>query len=142
MPAALYVTDINQAGPTSNVRLTATTALTTNRSINSLLVDGGASLTAPANAVLTVGSGNFTFRGSSTIGVGNVNVNGGIMYVPAGVTVSFPGTIYSGTVQKDGTTFDKIGVKALSVKYEMDPNADSPAKVISLGSTPCSRSPW
>src|SRR5439155_26123448 len=57
VPAALYVTDINQAGPTSNVRLTATTALTTNRSINSLLVDGGASLTALANAVLTVGSG-------------------------------------------------------------------------------------
>jgi hypothetical protein len=36
---------------------------------------------------------------------------------------------YQGTVQKDGTTLDKIGVKALTVKYEMDPNADSPAKV-------------
>jgi hypothetical protein len=36
---------------------------------------------------------------------------------------------YQGTVEKDGATLDKIGVKALAVKYDMDANADSPAKV-------------
>jgi uncharacterized protein DUF6263 len=36
---------------------------------------------------------------------------------------------YQGTVEKDGAKLDKIGVKALSVAYSMDPNTTSPAKV-------------
>jgi hypothetical protein len=36
---------------------------------------------------------------------------------------------YLGTVDKDNKTLDKIGVRALTVKYEMDPNSPSPLKV-------------
>ncbi len=36
---------------------------------------------------------------------------------------------YLGTVEKDGKTLDKIGVKATSVKYAMDANSPSPLKV-------------
>jgi len=36
---------------------------------------------------------------------------------------------YQGPVNKDGAMLEKIGSKALSVTYSMDPNASSPAKV-------------
>lgn len=36
---------------------------------------------------------------------------------------------YLGTVEQDGRTLDKIGVRATAVTYTMDPTAESPAKV-------------
>jgi hypothetical protein len=36
---------------------------------------------------------------------------------------------YLGTVEEEGKTLDKIGVKALSVVYSMDPDTPTPAKV-------------
>jgi hypothetical protein len=35
---------------------------------------------------------------------------------------------YLGTVERDGKTLDRIGVKALTVAYRMDPNSQSPVK--------------
>lgn len=35
---------------------------------------------------------------------------------------------YLGTVQRDGKQLDKIGVRALTVEYAMDPNSQSPVK--------------
>lgn len=37
---------------------------------------------------------------------------------------------YQGTVEKDGKTLDKIGVKATAVTYAMDADTESPAKVV------------
>jgi len=59
---------------------------------NSLILDPARNLDAPANAVLTV-SRNITFRGNSTIVVANVNVNSGIIYVPAALPVTISGTL-------------------------------------------------
>jgi Family of unknown function (DUF6263) len=48
----------------------------------------------------------------------------------AGQTLTFKKQYeYLGTVEEGGRTLDKIGVKATSVIYAMDPAADSPAKV-------------
>jgi fibronectin-binding autotransporter adhesin len=60
LPNSGYVTDINQAGPASNVRLSAGThLLTASRTINSLILEDGAILQAApgVDAVLTVIAG-------------------------------------------------------------------------------------
>lgn len=49
--------------------------------------------------------------------------------IGGGQTLSFRKRYeYLGTVQRDGKSLDKIGVRSTAVTYEMDPNADSPAK--------------
>ncbi|MBL8829754.1 MAG: autotransporter-associated beta strand repeat-containing protein, partial [Planctomycetaceae bacterium] len=72
LPSSAYITDINQAGPTSNVKLLSTggpTTYTLNyaKTINSLYV--GENVTLQGSTALTVGSGGLIFGGSGTSAV-------------------------------------------------------------------------
>lgn len=100
LPTSAYVTDISLATPTSNVRVTSSTVLSTNKNINALLVDPGVTL-GGNNAVLTLGAGNLIFAGNGTIDVGALNIGAGITNVQPGSTATINSSIYSGTVQKN-----------------------------------------
>jgi fibronectin-binding autotransporter adhesin len=104
-PAAGYITDIAQAGATSNVKLTTpgVYALTSSKSINSLILGPGVTLAGPG-ATLTINSGNLMFlgAGSSAITVENLNPAGGTISVEEGHTATISSSIYSGNVQKAG----------------------------------------
>ena len=104
LPAAVYVTELDLAGPSSNLKLTTpgTYTLSSSRTINSLLLGPGVTLTSVnPNVTLTLNASTVVFigsSGSSTISVGNFNPINGSVFVDAGVT----GTIASNIVRSSG----------------------------------------
>ena len=102
LPASAYVTDINLAGPTSNVRLSADAALTASKSVHALLLDPNVDLTG-AGATLTVNatSGRIVLANNSSIAATNLAAGPGLISVPSG-TATISSNIFSGNVQKGG----------------------------------------
>lgn len=100
LPAAAYVTDITQATATSNVRLTADTALTTSKSINALLLAPGVDVTG-IGATLTVNSSRTIFAGDGSIQVSHLNNGNGAISVVTG-TALISSSIFSGAINKGG----------------------------------------
>lgn len=100
LPASAYVTDLSQASATSNVRVTANTALTTSKSINALLVDPGVAVSG-VNATVTVNSGAIVLGAGSAISTTNLNTGAGFVTVPGG-SATISSSIFSGAVQKGG----------------------------------------
>ena len=100
LPAGAYVTDLSQAGPTSNVRLSANAVLTSSKNVNAILLDNGASITG-AGATLSINANRLVFANGGSIGVTEFNPNNGMIDVVAG-TATISSQIYNGTIQKGG----------------------------------------
>lgn len=101
LPASAYVTDLNLAGPSSNVRLSANAVLAGSKTVNAVLFEPNVSLTG-AGATLNVGSGAFIFTGGDLIGVDNLIAGNGLMTTVSGSS-AISSVILSGNVVKAGT---------------------------------------
>ncbi len=103
-----YITDINQAGPVSNVRLAAGVhTLTTSRTINSLYLEDGAILNGAGFALL-VESGAVILGAGSTVNVETLNLGGRTYLTAASGTATINSTIIGA-----GSAFSKIGLGKL-----------------------------
>lgn len=105
LPAAGYTSDLANAGPLSNVRITTpgTYTLTRSKQINSLILGPGVIINGP-DVALNVTSGIFQFIGSgaSSLNVESINVQGGSIFVDTGMTATIGGNIIAGSVNKGG----------------------------------------
>jgi fibronectin-binding autotransporter adhesin len=105
LPATAYTSDIANAGPLSNVKITTpgTYTLTTSKLINSLILGPGVVLNGPG-VTLSVTSGliQFTGSGTSELNVESINTGAGSIFVDAGMTATISGNIISGSVHKGG----------------------------------------
>lgn len=100
LPAAAYVTDINQASATSNLRLSADANVTVSKSVNAILFEPNVDLNG-AGATLTVNSGRVIFTDGGSIGMTNLSAGQGAISVVAG-TATISSNIIAGNVQKGG----------------------------------------
>ncbi|WP_425614644.1 autotransporter-associated beta strand repeat-containing protein [Anatilimnocola sp. NA78] len=103
LPASAYVTDITQASAFSNVKLSASVALTTSKSINALLIvpDGTGHTLSGTNATVTVNSGAMILGSNSAITTTNLSTGSGFTTVVAG-TATITSSIFSNILQKGG----------------------------------------
>lgn len=105
LPTTGYTSDLANAGPLSNVRITTpgTYTLTRSKQINSLILGPGVVINGP-DVALNVTSGIFQFLGSgaSAINVESINTQGGSIFVDAGMTATIGGNIIAGAVHKGG----------------------------------------
>ncbi len=109
LPSTDYVTDLSQAGPLSNVRLTSDQNMTISRAINSLLIDPG--VTLGGTGTLTVATGQIAFSSlnqtnvSSSIAGPNV-----VLGAPGRITVQAGNTAsVSSQILAVGQNFYKLG---------------------------------
>ncbi|HTN75483.1 MAG TPA: autotransporter-associated beta strand repeat-containing protein, partial [Pirellulaceae bacterium] len=100
LPAEAYVTDLAQAGVTSNVRVSSNVTLSSSKSVNALLIDPGVTI-AGENATLTINSGNLRLGAGSAIRTSYLNTGSGFVTVDGGAA-NISAAIYSGTIQKGG----------------------------------------
>lgn len=107
IPATAYTSDFANAGPLSNVRITApgTYTLTSSKQINSLMIGPGVIING-ADVLLNVTSGIFHFlgAGASAINVESINMSNGSVFVDVGMTATIGGNIVStvNSINKSG----------------------------------------
>ena len=136
VPGQNYATNLATAGPTSNVRLTSGTTLTSNIVVNALLLVGNVGVIVGGggtNYTLTVGSGSVVGFAASTLtggatfsggtvdfgsAEGNINVNTNVTFTSAisgtnGVTISGPGVVTLNSTDTYGgtTTYNGAGIQ-------------------------------